>query len=102
MATATATATTAYTPDDMRCLGRSVNSSAMRSWAIVMGEHGADLLVLFTTGDTVYRYSFRAWEDACAWDALREQSEEEDAYPVSWGQALHRFLKSGALLPIAA
>jgi hypothetical protein len=97
----TATATTAYTDADMLTLGVSVNSSAMRSWAIVMSDEGADLLVLFTTGDTAYRYSFNTWEDARAWDALREQSEEEDADPVSWGQALHRFLKSGALLPIA-
>jgi hypothetical protein len=95
------TAATAYTTDDMRCLGHSVNSSAMRSWALVQTDDGAELLVLFTTGDTVYRYGFRAWEDARAWDALRQQSEEEDADPVSWGRALHRFLKSGALLPIA-
>jgi hypothetical protein len=94
----TATATTAYTPDDMLTLGVSVNSSALRSWAIVMSDEGADLLVLFTTGDTVYRYAFRAWEDARAWDALREQSEEEDADPVSWGHALYRFIRDGALI----
>jgi hypothetical protein len=94
------TAATAYTADHMLTLGVSVNSSAMRSWAIVMTDEGADLLVLFREGGTVYRYAFRAWEDARAWDALREQSEEEDADPVSWGRALHRFLKSGALLPI--
>jgi hypothetical protein len=96
----TATAATAYTAEQMRYLGVSVNSSAMRSWAIVMTDEGANLLVLFREGGTVYRYAFRAWEDARAWDALREQSEDEDADPVSWGGALHRFLKSGALLPI--
>lgn len=98
---ATATATTAYTASDMLTLGHSVNSSAMRSWAIVMSDEGSDLLILFREGGTVYRYSFNTWEDARAWDALREQSEEEDADPVSWGRALHRFLNSGALLPIA-
>jgi hypothetical protein len=95
----TATATTDYSSADMLTLGHSVNSSAMRSWALVMTEDGADLLVLFREGGTVYRYAFRSWEDARAWDALRDQSE--DAEPVSWGRALHRFLKSGALLPIA-
>jgi hypothetical protein len=99
---ATATATTAYTADQMRYLGHSVNSSAMRSWALVVTDEGADLLVMFREGGTVYRYAFNTWEDARAWDALREQSEEEDAEPVSWGGALNRFLKGGALLPIAA
>ena len=96
---ATATTATAYTAEQMSALGCRVNSSAMRSWALVQNDEGAELLVLFTTGDTVYRYAFNTWEDARAWDSLREQSE--DAEPVSWGQALHRFLKSGALLPIA-
>lgn len=95
MATATATA---YTADDMLTLGVSVSSSALKSWAIVMTDNGADLLILFREGGTVYRYSFRAWEDARAWDALREQSEEEDADPVSWGKALHRFQREGALI----
>jgi hypothetical protein len=96
------TTATAYTASDMLTLGHQVNSSAMRSWALVMSDEGADLLVLFTTGDTVYRYAFRSWEDARNWDALLEQSEEEDADRISWGGALNRFLKEGALLPIAA
>ena len=95
MATATATA---YTAEHMLTLGVSVSSSAMRSWAIVMTDNGADLLILFRQGDTVYRYAFRAWEDARAWDALREQHEDADADPVSWGGALHRFLREGALI----
>ena len=101
MSPASGDTATAYTAEQMSTLGHRVNSSAMRSWALVQTDDGAELLVLFTTGDTVYRYSFKTWEDARAWDALREQSEEEDADPVSWGRALHRFLKSGALLPIA-
>jgi hypothetical protein len=89
---------TAYAADHMRTLGHSVSSSAMRSWAIVMTDEGADLLILFREGGTVYRYAFRAWEDARAWDVLRQQSEEEDAEPVSWGKALHRFQREGALI----
>lgn len=98
----TATVATAYTAADMLTLGHSVNSSAMRSWALVMNnDNDAELLILFREGGTVYRYAFNTWEDARAWDALLEQGEDEDADPVSWGQALHRFLKGGALLPIA-
>jgi hypothetical protein len=89
---------TAYTAADMLTLGHSVSSSAMRSWAVVMTDSGCDLLVLFREGGTVYRYAFRAWEDARSWDALREQSEEEDSDPVSWGRALHRFQREGALI----
>ena len=101
MATTT-TATTAITADQMRFLGHSVSSTAMRSWAIVQTDDGAELLVLFREGGTVYRYAFRAWDDARAWDALREQSEEVESDPVSWGKSLHLFLKDGALLSIAA
>jgi hypothetical protein len=96
------TTATAYTADQMRFLGHSVNSSAMRSWALVMNnDNDAELLILFREGGTVYRYAFNTWEDARAWDALREQSEDADAEPVSWGKALHRFQREGALLPVA-
>ena len=93
---AAATAAT-ITADQMRLLGHQVNSSAMVSWALVQTDNGTpELLILFREGGTVYRYAFPSWVDAQDWDALRD----EDA--VSWGGALHRFLKSGALLPIAA
>jgi hypothetical protein len=96
------TTATAYTADQMRFLGHSVNSSAMRSWALVMNNNNdAELLILFREGGTVYRYAFNTWEDARAWDALREQGEDADAEPVSWGKTLHRFQREGALLPVA-
>lgn len=99
---ATATATTAYTAEQMRYLGHSVTSSAMRSWALVVNNNDdAELLVLFNSTDTVYRYAFRSWEDARNWDDLRQQDESEDAEPVSWGKAMHRYLSEGALLAIA-
>ena len=96
------TTATAYTATDMLTLGHQVYSSAMRSWAIVMTDNGAELLVLFREGGTAYRYAFCSWEDARNWDDLRQQSEEEDADRISWGGALNRYLKEGALLPIAA
>ena len=97
------TTATAYTASDMLTLGHQVNSSAMRSWALVMNsDNDAELLVLFNSNDTAYRYAFRSWEDARNWDALRVMGEEEDADRISWGGALNRFLKEGALLPIAA
>ena len=98
----TATIATAITAADMDILGHSVSSSAMRSWALVTNnDNDAELLVLFREGGTVYRYAFRSWTDANNWDAIRHW-EVEDADPISWGGALNRFLKSGALLPIAA
>ena len=96
-----ATIATAFTPDQMRYLGHSVSSSAMRSWALVQGDDSAELLVLFNSSDTVYRYAFRSWEDAQNWDDLRQQGEDEDAEPISWGRCLHRYLSEGAILPIA-
>lgn len=99
MTTATATAITA---DQMDLLGHQVSSSAMISWALVQTDDDTpELLVLFRQGGTVYRYAFRSWTDASNWDAIRHW-EVEDADPISWGGALHRFLNSGALLPIAA
>ena len=93
----TATTAATITADQMDLLGHQVSSSAMVSWALVQTDNGTpELLVLFRQGGTVYRYAFRSWEDAQDWDALRD----EDA--VSWGGALHRFMKDGALLPIAA
>jgi hypothetical protein len=94
---------TAYTPEQMRYLGHSVYSSAMASWALVMNDdNDAELLVLFNSGNTVYRYAFRSWADARNWDEMRQQADCEDAEPISWGKALHRYLHEGALLPTAA
>lgn len=100
-----ATATATITADQMRLLGVSVNSSAMRSWALVQSNDGdPELLVLFNSGETVYRYAFRSWDDARAWDDLRAQDDacsyDSDAEPVSWGQQLHRRLKEGAILTV--
>ena len=96
-----ATITTAFTPDQMLTLGHSVFSSAMRSWALVTNnDNDAELLVLFHSSDTVYRYAFRSWEDASDWDSLDDSTA--DAEPVSWGHCFHRFLAEGAILPIAA
>jgi hypothetical protein len=98
-----ATTATAFTPDQMLYLGHSVFSSAMRSWALVMNnDNDAELLVLFNSSDTVYRYAFRSWEDARNWDEIRKQGEDEDADRISWGRCFHRFLSEGAILPIAA
>ena len=98
-----ATIATAFTPDQMLTLGHSVFSSAMRSWALVVtNDNDPHLLVLFNSSDTVYRYSFRSWEDANEWDAIRQEDDYEDAAPISWGRCLHRFLSEGAILPIAA
>ena len=97
-----ATIATAFTADQMLTLGHQVNSSAMISWALVQGEDSAELLVLFRQDGTVYRYAFRSWEDASNWDDLRQQDADADAEPISWGRALHRYLKNGALLTIAA
>ena len=99
----TATIATAITAADMDILGHSVSSSAMRSWALVTNnDNDPELLVLFREGGTVYRYAFRDWTDASNWDALRYYDDANDAEPVSWGGTLNRYLKSGALTPIAA
>ena len=76
-------------------VGVSVNSTAIRCWMLVCNDDGdPDLLVLFNSGDTVYRYAFRAWDDAKAWDALQDDPE------TSWGQQLHRRIKEGAILTV--
>jgi len=98
----TATTASTITADQMDMLGHQVSSSAMVSWALVQTDNGTpELLVLFRQGGTVYRYAFRSWTDAANWDALRCY-DDADAEPVSWGSTLHRYLKNGALLPIAA
>jgi len=98
-----ATIATAFTPDQMLTLGHSVFSSAMRSWALVVNnDNDAELLVLFNSSDTVYRYAFRDWSAASDWDAIRQEDDYEDAEPISWGSCFHRFLAEGAILPIAA
>lgn len=98
----TATIAATITADQMDLLGHQVCSSAMISWALVTNnDNDPELLVLFRQGGTVYRYAFRSWTDASNWDALRYY-DDADAEPVSWGGALHRFLNSGALVPIAA
>jgi hypothetical protein len=98
-----ATIATAYTPDQMRYLGHQVSSNAMRSWALITNnDNDAELLVLFNSSDTVYRYAFRDWSAANEWDSIRQDDEYEDAAPISWGRCLHRFLSEGAILPIAA
>ena len=90
-----ATATATITADQMRLLGVSVNSSAMRFWALVQSNDGdPELLVMFNSGETVYRYAFRSWDDARAWDSLQDDPE------TSWGQQLHRRLKEGAILTV--
>ena len=103
MITATATLATAFTADAMRSLGHSVYSSAMVSWALIMtDDNQPHLLVLFREGGTVYRYAFSSWEAAREWDSLREEDDCEEAEPISWGRCFHRFMKEGAILPIAA
>jgi hypothetical protein len=75
----------------------------MRSWALVVNnDNDAELLVLFNSSDTVYRYAFRSWGDANDWNAIRQEDDYEDAEPISWGRCFHRFLSEGAILPIAA
>jgi len=90
------TTATAYTANHMLTLGYRVSSSAIQSWAIVMNDTGCDLLVLFRDGVTVYRFTFRSWEDARSWDMLRQL--EDGSEPVSWGKALYRFKRDGALI----
>ena len=99
------TVATTFTADAMATLGHSVYSSAMRSWALVCNnDNDPELLILFREGGTVYRYAFSGWEAARDWDSLRhdEQAAAEDGEPVSWGRCFHRFMKDGAILPIAA
>jgi hypothetical protein len=98
----TATIAATITAVQMDLLGHQVSSSAIVSWALVQTDNGTpELLVLFRQGGTVYRYAFRSWTDASNWDALRYY-DDADAEPVSWGGALHRYLNSGALMPISA
>ena len=99
----TATIATAIPASHMASLGRSVYSSAMRSWALITSnENEPQLLVLFREGGTVYRYAFASWEAARDWDGLRQEDDYEDSEPVSWGRCFHRFMAEGAILPIAA
>jgi hypothetical protein len=100
----TTTIATAFTPDQMLSLGHSVFSSAMRSWALVMDDNGAELLVLFHSNDTVYRYAFRGFDAARKWDGLRHWNDEAECEEeeVSWGRQFNTFLRQGWLLPIAA
>jgi hypothetical protein len=99
------TLATAFTADQMATLGHSVYSSAMRSWALVCSnDNDPELLVLFREGGTVYRYAFASWEVARDWDSIRhdEEAAAEEGEPVSWGRCFNRFLREGAILPIAA
>lgn len=100
-----ATLATTFTADQMASLGRSVYSSAMRSWALITNnDNEPELLVLFREGGIVYRYAFSGWEAAREWDSIRhdEEAAAEDGEPVSWGRCFNRFLREGAILPIAA
>jgi hypothetical protein len=101
----TATAISPITADAMACLGHSVYSSAMRSWALITSNDNEPiLLVLFREGGTVYRYAFKDWAAAREWDSIRhdEQWAAEEGEPVSWGRCFHRFMREGLILPIAA